>query len=452
LHRSIFTYFHLSKLNRCRKKIFELALFRRLKKWEEYHMKYKSMVAALAATVSMAFMGSANATDLEVTHWWTSGGEAAAVAEFAKAFDATGNHWVDGAIAGSGDVARPIIISRILGGNPMGATQLNPGKDADDLVKAGLMEDLTELAKKEDWAHILRPASQLASCTVDGKVVCVPVNLHSAQWMWTNRKVFKDAGIEPPKNWNDLIAAAPALQAKGVIPLSVAEGWPVALMIQDLTVAIAGVDNFVKVYKDRDLAIAGGPEMAKVFQAVDAARKLVDPKTIVPQWNEAVGLVISGKAAANVMGDWAGGEFQVAKMKAGEDYDCLPGLGVTPVLNTGGDVFYFPKSKDPAVTKAQLEMASMMVSKEVQVAFNLKKGSLPMRADVDLSAANDCMKKGLEILDHSTAVFPNDVQMIDRDSLNQIRDVMNEFFANPAVTAEQAQAQFVDIIKKAPPL
>ena len=415
-------------------------------------MRYKSMVAALAATVSMAFIGSVKAADVEVTHWWTSGGEAAAVAEFAKAFDATGNKWVDGAIAGSGDVARPIIISRILGGNPMGATQLNPGKDADDLVKAGLMLDLTELATKEKWNEILRPKTQMESCTVDGKVVCVPVNLHSDQWMWTNRKVYKDAGIEPPKNWDEMVAAAPALQAKGIIPLSMAEGWPVALMIQNLTVAIAGVDNFVAVYKGRDLAIAAGPEMAKVFQAMDAARKLVDPKTVVPQWNEAVGLVISGKAGANVMGDWAGGEFAVANMKAGEDYDCLPGLGVTPVLGTGGDVFYFPKNKDPEVEKAQLEMASMMVSKEVQVAFNLKKGSLPMRPDVDLSAANDCMKKGLEILDKSTAVFPNNSQMIDRDSLNQIRDVMNEFFANPAVTPEEAQAKFVEIIKNAPPL
>ena len=415
-------------------------------------MRYKSMVAALAATVSMAFIGSVKAADVEVTHWWTSGGEAAAVGEFAKAFDATGHKWVDGAIAGSGDVARPIIISRILGGNPMGATQLNPGKDADDLVKAGLMLDLTELATKEKWNDILRPKTQMESCTVDGKVVCVPVNLHSAQWMWTNRKVYKDAGIEPPKNWNEMIAAAPALQAKGIIPLSVAEGWPVALMIENLTVAIAGVDNFVAAYKGRDLAVAGGGEMAKVFQAIDAARKIVDPKTVVPQWNEAVGLVISGKAGANVMGDWAGGEFAVANMKAGEDYDCLPGLGVTPVLGTGGDVFYFPKNKDPEVEKAQLEMASMMVSKEVQVAFNLKKGSLPMRPDVDLSAANDCMKKGLEILDKSTAVFPNNSQMLDRDSLNQIRDVMNEFFANPAITPEAAQASFVEIIKNAPPL
>jgi glucose/mannose transport system substrate-binding protein len=413
-------------------------------------MGLKKLIAGLAMSASFFAAGTVNAADVEVTHWWTSGGEAAAVAEFAKAFDATGNKWVDGAIAGSGDVARPIIISRILGGNPMGATQLNPGKDADDLVKAGLMLDLTELAKKEDWANILRPKSQLESCTVDGKVVCVPVNLHSAQWMWTNRKVYQDAGIEPPKNWNEMIASAPKLQEKGILPLSLAEGWPVNLLVQNLQVAVGGVDNFVKVYKDRDLAIAGGPEMAKVFQALDAARNLVDPKSVVPQWNEAVGLVISGKAGANVMGDWAGGEFQVAGMVAGKDYDCLPGLGLEPVLNTGGDVFYFPKNKDPEVEKAQLAMASMMVTKEVQVAFNLKKGSLPMRPDVDLSAANDCMKKGLEILDQSTKVFPNDVQMIDRDSLNQIRDVMTEFFANKGITPETAQAQFVEIIKNAP--
>ena len=99
--------------------------------------------------------------------------------------------------------------------------------------------------------------------------------------------------------------------------------------------------------------------MQKVYEAMDQARKLVDPPTIVPQWNDAVSLVITGKAGANVMGDWAQGEFQVANMKAGTDYDCLPGLGITPMLNTGGDVFFFPKNSDPAVTAAQMKMASI---------------------------------------------------------------------------------------------
>ncbi len=192
-------------------------------------MGLKKFIAGIALSASMLSAGAAYSADLEVTHWWTSGGEAAAVAEFAKAVDASGDKWVDGAIAGSGDVARPIIISRILGGNPMGATQLNPGKDADELIAAGLLEDITDVATAGEWAKILRPASQLESCTKDGKVYCVPVNLHSAQWMWTNRKVYEDAGVAPPQNWAEMVAAAPALQAKGIQPLSLAQGWPVGL-------------------------------------------------------------------------------------------------------------------------------------------------------------------------------------------------------------------------------
>ena len=129
----------------------------------------------LAGASALALSTSVNATDLEVTHWWTSGGEAAAVAEFAKAFDATGNKWVDGAIAGSGGTARPIMISRITGGDPMAATQFNHGRQAEELVESGLMRDLTDIAEEEGWREKVRPSSLLDSCTLDGKIYCVPV-------------------------------------------------------------------------------------------------------------------------------------------------------------------------------------------------------------------------------------------------------------------------------------
>jgi len=170
----------------------------------------------------------------------------------------------------------------------------------------------------------------------------------------------------------------------------------------------------------------------------------------VPQWNDAVSLVITGKAGANVMGDWAQGEFQVAKMVAGKDYDCLPGLGIHPLLNTGGDVFFFPKSKDAKVTEAQMKMASMMISKPVQVAFNLKKGSLPIRPDVDLADANACMKIGLKLLDDPANIMPSQAQVMDRDTINQIRDLFNEFFTDPSKTVEATQTELAAILKNAP--
>jgi len=152
------------------------------------------MKTGLAAAAAISIATSAQATDLEVTHWWTSGGEAAAVSEFAKAFNAGGDNWVDGAIAGSGGVARPIIISRIIGGDPMGATQLNHGRQAEELVEAGLMLDLTDIAEAEGWADVVNPIRLLDSCTLDGKIYCVPVNIHSPQWLWLSHDAFAKAG------------------------------------------------------------------------------------------------------------------------------------------------------------------------------------------------------------------------------------------------------------------
>src|SRR6185436_3935379 len=239
--------------------------------------------------------------DIEVTHWWTSGGEAAAVAEFAKAFNATGNKWVDGAIAGSGDVARPVMISRITGGDPMGATQFNHGRQAEELVAAGVMRDFTDLATKEHWKELIRPASLLEGCTLNGKIYCVPVNIHSPQWLWISNKAFKEAGVAVPTNWTEFVAAAPALEKAGKVPLAQGrQSWQTTLTFQVLLVAIGGPDAYKKVYGAKDKAFAAGPEMAKVFAAADQARKLA-AKSTVQEWNAATAMVINGDAGGQIM-------------------------------------------------------------------------------------------------------------------------------------------------------
>ncbi|WP_424929283.1 ABC transporter substrate-binding protein [Amaricoccus tamworthensis] len=410
-------------------------------------MKFRSMAAALAATVALPAT-LAQATDLEVTHWWTSGGEAAAVAEFADAFNATGHKWVDGAIAGGGSTARPIMISRITGGDPMGATQFNHGRQAEELVEAGMMRDLTEIAEAENWAEIINPPSLLESCTLDGRIYCVPVNIHSWQWLWLSNKAFADAGVDVPTNWDEFVAAAPALEAAGKIPLAMGQqAWQTAGAFDVLMVTLAGPEIFKKVYDDKDAETAGGPEIARVFQAADDARKMA-AESKVQDWNQATNMVITGEAGGQIMGDWAQGEFQVAGQVAGEDYTCLPGLGVNEIISTDGDAFYFPVVDDEEITAAQGDLASVMVAPETQVAFNLKKGSLPIRGDVDLSAANDCMRKGLEILaSGNTIVSVN--QLLDPDTNTQKEDLFVEFFNDPSITPEEAQERFVSLIENA---
>jgi glucose/mannose transport system substrate-binding protein len=170
--------------------------------------------------------------------------------------------------------------------------------------------------------------------------------------------------------------------------------------------------------------------------------------TNVQDWNQATNLVITGKAAGQIMGDWAQGEFQVAGKVAGKDYTCLPGLGVNAMIATGGDAFYFPLLQDEEKAKAQEALASTLLDPKTQVAFNLKKGSLPVRGDVDLNAANDCMKKGLDILAKGN-VMPWTDQLLSQDTQKQKEDLFSEFFSNQGLTAEDAQKRFAEIVASA---
>jgi len=122
-----------------------------------------------------------------------------------------------------------------------------------------------------------------------------------------------------------------------------------------------------------------------------------------------------------------------------------------PALDTGGDAFYFPKPADdnPEIVKAQLEMASMLVSKEVQVSFNLKKGSLPIRGDIDLAAANACMQKGLVILENPDNILPSGEQTWSSDTQGQFEDLWVEFFNDPGMSVDEAQERFVEIVENA---
>lgn len=400
----------------------------------------------LAATAIMS-ASAASAVELEVTHWWTSGGEAAAVGKFADAWNATGNTWVDGAIAGSGGTARPIIISRILGGDPMAATQLNHGRQAEELIEAGMMLDLTDVAEAGGWTDIVNPSSLLDSCTLDGKIYCVPVNIHSAQWLWLSHDAYEKAGLDVPTDWNEFVASAAALEAAGVVPLAMGQqGWQQNLAFGAITIAVAGLDAWRDVTVNKNADTARGPEYTAVFEAVANARELARDSN-VQDWNQATNMVITGMAGAQLMGDWAQGEFSVAGQIEGQDYSCLPGLGLNAILDTGGDAFYFPVNDDPEITAAQKELAALLISPEVQVSFNLAKGSLPVRGDIDMAAANGCMQKGLGILADG-GILPSGDQSLSADTQTQIEDLMAEFWSGDMPAAD-AQARYADLIASA---
>ena len=324
------------------------------------------------------------------------------------------------------------------------ASQFDTGRQDEELIAAGLLRDVTAMAEAEGWKDIVNPPSLLDACTIGGKFCCAPVNIHSWQWLWLSNKAFADAGVALPTNWDDFVAA-PALRAAGKQPLALGgQPWQSTGLFNVLMAGLAGPGILVKIYGEGDADLAAGPEMARVFRAAADARDMAQGSN-VQDWNEAANLVITDQAGGQVMGDWAQGEFAIAGEMAGTDYTCLKGLGVLSVISTGGDAFYFPVVDDPAIVAAQDKLAATLLAPDTQVAFNLKKGSLPVRGDVDLAAANDCMRKGRDILGAGNTM-PDVTMLNTEDTTNQLNDLFIELFNDASITPEAAQARFVEIV------
>lgn len=412
-------------------------------------MKKFAVVAAMAT----ALLGSTSAfaVDLEVTHWWTSAGEAAAIAEFAKIFEAeTGNTWVDSALAGSGTGANPVIISRIIGGNPMGATQMNTGRDAEELIQAGLMRDLTDVVADLDIDSFYVDQTLLDPCRYEGGLYCLPINIHSWDWLWLSTAAYEKIGQPVPTNWDEYVASWPALEEAGILPFGLATGWPINGIPGVLMNGIGGADLVKRINTDKDPEAVRGPEFRKVAEALDALRKVTSPETMVPSFGDVGNQLLEGTAAGNIHGDWLAGDLQIAGGVPGEDYECLPALGVGDQLTGGGDSFYFPKlpeGTDPAVIEAQAQLARILISPEAQLKFNMVKGSMPIRTDIDLSGANACMTKALGLL--KNGLLPSGDSSLSSDTQQQLQDLDLEFFADENVTVDDYIERRAEIIAQA---
>jgi glucose/mannose transport system substrate-binding protein len=135
--------------------------------------------------------------EVEVLHWWTSGGEARSVAELKKMLEERGDSWKDFAVAGGGgETAMTVLKSRVVSGNPPTAAQVK-GPGIQEWAREGVLANLNSVAQAGDWDNLL-PGVVSAVMKYEGNYVAVPVNVHRVNWMWANPAVFEQAGANIP--------------------------------------------------------------------------------------------------------------------------------------------------------------------------------------------------------------------------------------------------------------
>ncbi len=355
-------------------------------------VKTTSALALLAATA-----GTSVAADVEVLHWWTAGGEAAALNVLKDDLGTQGIGWADMPVAGGGgESAMTVLRARVTAGNAPTAVQML-GFDIQDWAKEGALANLNEVAAAEGWDDVV-PAALQRFAKYDGKWISAPVNVHSTNWVWANKAVLDKNGIATPTTWEEFTAALEKLKAAGVTPLAHGgQPWQDATLFDAVAMSTGGPDFYKAAFIDLDEEVLGSDTMKEAFDRMAVLRGNVDSNFSGRDWNLATAMVINGDAGFQMMGDWAKGEFLGAGKKPGEDFLCFRFPGTQNQVTFNADQFaMFDQGGE--VSKEQAALASAIMSPNFQSAFNVVKGSVPARTDVSDEAFDACGQKGMKDL------------------------------------------------------
>ncbi len=337
---------------------------------------------------TLAFAGLSG--KLEIFSWWTAGGEAEGLNALfniyhklypdVKIINAT-------VAGGAGTNAKAVLKTRMLGGDPPDSFQVHAGHELiDTWVKTGFMEPVTFLYKEEGWDKVMPPGI-LNIVKYKGDYWSVPVNIHRANVLWYSKAVFEKYNITPPKTFDDFFAVCEKLKSKGVVPIVMGtkDGWEAGHVFETFLIGTLGAEGYKGLWTGKTKW--SDKRVTEALMLFDKMLNYVNSDHSALTWDEAGQYLIQGKGAMMIMGDWTNGWF-MAKKFDGYGWTLAPGNeGIFDALS---DSFGLPKGckhRDNVIA-----WLKVLGSKEGQKEFNMRKGSIPARTDVDMSDFNEYLQ------------------------------------------------------------
>jgi glucose/mannose transport system substrate-binding protein len=412
------------------------------------HAASRHAVPAVAMAAWLVCSAAASAGEVEVLHWWTSGGEAKAVSALRATLEAKGDTWKDFAVAGGGgESAMTVLKSRVVSGNPPSAAQVK-GPSIQEWGAEGVLANLDEVAKANQWDSLL-PKVVSDIMKYQGHYVAVPVNVHRVNWLWANPDVLKKANAKLPTTWDEFFVTAEALKKAGVIPVAHGgQSWQDFTTFESVALGVGGVDFYRKALVRLEPSSLNSATMDKVLTTFRKVKGYTDKNAPGRDWNLATAMVIKGEAGMQLMGDWAKGEFLAAGKVPGKDFVCVAAPGTAKDYTFNIDSFIFFKLKNEANIKAQKDLATAIMSPEFQEVFNLNKGSIPVRLKMPMDKFDDCAKQSsrdfIAAAGASTLVPSIAHGMaVSSTAEGALKDVVSQFWNDEKMTVPQAMNRLV---------
>ncbi|MEV4011621.1 extracellular solute-binding protein [Nonomuraea angiospora] len=192
-------------------------------------------------------------------------------------------------------------------------------------IDAGLVKDIS--ADVADVLPNFTPAA-LSAYQVDGKTYGLPTDIGLVGF-WYNKKLFQKAGIaQPAATWSAFLEDVKKLKAAGITPIALAgkEKWPGHYYWAYLAMRIAGLDALKQAAVDHDFTkpdfVAAGQQVKALADLQPFQKGFLGAGYGTPDGQAAT--VANGKAAMELMGQWAPSVQKDAGKGLGDDLGFFP--------------------------------------------------------------------------------------------------------------------------------
>ncbi|MFC6904350.1 ABC transporter substrate-binding protein [Halalkalicoccus tibetensis] len=387
--------------------------------------------------------------ELEIAHWWTAGGEEDAIEALIEGFEEEyPDYEVDNnpTPGGAGSALEADVRNRVIDGNPPSTFQIWPGEALTLYTEEDLLEDVGDIWDDEMQEAYLDGPRELSQDD-EGTFVAVPINIHRLNNLFYNVEVVEDAGIDPeeiedPEALVEALAAVEDAGSVGMIhqtqePWSTLQLWENALLGLDPDAYQTTIDGDPESVEDE--------VMESLELTAEYAAYFNDDASSVA-WDEANNRIINGEAAFLHQGDWAAGQYEASEdFEYGEDWDYIPFPGTEGLYQTVMDAFVMPtENPSPEATEAFLAYAG---TTDAQARFNVEKGSIPPRTDVDMGEFTEFLQAQMEDFEESEDQPPQIAHglALPPDQHSDMEGVFANF--NESFDADQAYDGIVSVFE-----
>ncbi|WDL95665.1 ABC transporter substrate-binding protein [Alicyclobacillus sp. ALC3] len=329
----------------------------------------------------------ASSSKVDIFSWWTGVASSKALNTFFTLYQKQypGVKVVNDAVSGgAGSNAKAVLATRMQAGNPPSTFQVHAGNGSlRQWVKAGDMAPLNSLYKSQGWYSVF-PKSLLNLVTFNGNIYAVPVDMQRANVLWYNTGVFKKYNLTPPTTWAQFLTEAQTLKSHGITPLALGNhgNWETTLLWSDVLLGTVGQTEYNNLMNGKASWNSAGVKQAS--QTYLNVMKYTNSDASSLHWADADQMVAQGKAAMNVMGDWANGYFATtAGLTPGKQYGWAPTPGSQGVFAAVSDVFGLPSKLSGKAKTNATNFLKVLGSAEGQKQFNPLKGTFSPRLDAN---------------------------------------------------------------------